>query len=72
MTAESDAELAQRYAHVKGLLEQAQEQAERMKPGGPRDRASRWAGSLRFILLHLEREVRERGIGARTPENEDE
>lgn len=59
---ESDEKLVARYHHVKMLVEEVHKQRDRMKPGGARDRKSRWGGSLNFTLLQIEMEMEQRGL----------
>lgn len=59
---ESDKDLTDRYHRVEAEIATLTRQLERLKFGGNRDRKARLIGSLRFTLLGIESEMRDRGL----------
>jgi hypothetical protein len=59
---ESDADLLARHKRVSKLYADASKRASRMKTGGNRDRALRFAGCLNFTKLQCESEIETRGL----------
>ncbi len=62
---ESNSELLARHKHVTDLYNAAVKKAKRLKSGGSRDRAMRWAGSLNFTKIQCESEIERRGLFAK-------
>lgn len=59
---ETNEELAARHQRVKEEVEGHEKKLNKMKPGGPRTRKAMWCGCLRFALLGIAQEMRERGM----------
>ena len=60
---ESNEQLQARYERVKEDVDRRHQQLERLKPGSPsRTKKARLCGCIRFTLLQIESELRERGL----------
>jgi hypothetical protein len=59
---ETNEELTARYQRVKDEVEGHEKKLNKMKPGGARTRKAMWCGCLRFTLLGIAQEMRERGM----------
>jgi hypothetical protein len=62
MTTESDDDLLARYESVKKDLTKAEETLARTKSPSVRSRQAKWCGCIRFNILSIESELRERGL----------
>jgi hypothetical protein len=60
---ETDDQLIKRWTTVKLALADAEKRLSMTMRPESRMRKARWCGSLRFTLLGIEREMKERGLG---------
>jgi hypothetical protein len=65
---ETNDELITRHKVVTLRYQEAKRKAEKMRPSGAKDNASRFAGSLLFTLLQIESEMKDRNLVVRESE----